>query len=136
MALLLDTCAALWLVEDQPVRRDVARVVDEAGAYGAPGFLSPVTAWEIGTLVSRGRLSLPTDPSSWFDYLLRATGLRLAKITPKILVASSNLPGRPPKDPAARIFAATAREFGGPLVTLDRLLLEYAAEGHIQALAC
>jgi PIN domain nuclease of toxin-antitoxin system len=60
----------------------------------------------------------------------------LADISVKILIASSFLPGTPPRDPADRIIAATAREHGYQLVTRDGLLLDYAAEGHIQALAC
>jgi PIN domain nuclease of toxin-antitoxin system len=53
-----------------------------------------------------------------------------------VLISPSFLPGIPPKDPADRIFAATAREYGYRLVTRDRPLLEYARQGHIQALAC
>jgi PIN domain nuclease of toxin-antitoxin system len=51
-------------------------------------------------------------------------------------MASSYLPGEPPRDPADRIIAATAREYGYCLVTRDRLLLEYADRGHIQVLVC
>ena len=54
----------------------------------------------------------------------------------KILIASSFLPGSPPRGPADRIIAATARECGYQLVTRDSVLLDYAEQGHIQALAC
>ena len=136
MALLLDTCAVIWIFQNQPIRESTADRINHAIAKREPVYVSPVTAWELGMLVSRGRLTLPTDPQSSFDRMLQGPGLHLAKITPSILISSSFLPGKPPKDPADRIFAATAREFGCPLVTRDRLLLEYAAEGHIQALAC
>jgi PIN domain nuclease of toxin-antitoxin system len=136
MALLLDTCAVIWLVEDQPIRSDASRLIDRTAASGEPVYVSPVTAWEIGSLASRGRLTLQVSPQRWFETLLQRSGTRLARISPSILISSSFLPGRPPKDPADRIFAATAREFGCRLVTRDRLLLEYAQEGHIQALAC
>ena len=136
MALLLDTCAAIWIFQNQPVRASTADQISHAIAKGEPVYVSPVTAWELGLLVSRGRLTLPTDPQSSFDRMLQGPGLHLARITPSILISSSYLPGRPPRDPADRIFAATAREYNWQLVTRDRLLLEYAAEGHIQALAC
>lgn len=136
MALLLDTCAAIWFAEDQPILGAVSRLMDRAAAEGESVYVSPVTAWEIGNLASRGRLNLQIGPQQWFEQLMQRSGARVARISPSILIASSFLPGRPPKDPADRIFAATAREYNWQLVTRDRLLLEYAAEGHIQALAC
>jgi PIN domain nuclease of toxin-antitoxin system len=38
-------------------------------------------------------------------------------------------------EPADRIIAATARALGATLVTRDRRLLDYAAAGHVAALA-
>jgi PIN domain nuclease of toxin-antitoxin system len=87
-------------------------------------------------LVSRNRMTLLMKPEAWFDRLLQAPGMSLAELSPELLIASSFLPGRPPRDPADRIMAATAREDGLRLVTRDRPLLEYADQGHIQALAC
>jgi PIN domain nuclease of toxin-antitoxin system len=52
------------------------------------------------------------------------------------LIASSFLPGRPPRDPADRIIAATARDYGCTLMTRDRALLDYGEQGHIRVLAC
>jgi len=48
-------------------------------------YLSPFTAWEIGTLVSKGRLHLTLSPEVWFDTLLALPGVRLAALTPKFL---------------------------------------------------
>lgn len=98
--------------------------------------VSPITAWEIGLLVSRGRVSLLMSPQRWFDRLLEAPGVTLSAMPPAVLIASSLLPGEPPADPADRILAATAREYGYTLVTRDRPLLGYAKQGHIQAIAC
>jgi PIN domain nuclease of toxin-antitoxin system len=105
-------------------------------AANEPVYISPITGWELGLLVSRGRMNLLTTPRRWFERLLQAPGMQLARLSPEVLISSSFLPGTPPKDPADRIFAATAREYGYRLVTRDRPLLEYAREGHIQALAC
>jgi PIN domain nuclease of toxin-antitoxin system len=60
----------------------------------------------------------------------------LTELTPEVLISSSYLPGSPPRDPADRIIAATARVQGYRLVTRDRLLLDYAEAGHVEALAC
>lgn len=135
-ALLLDTCAAIWLAQDEPVAPAVTQAIDQAAKDGVPVFVSPMSAWEIGLLNARGRLVMSMSPLAWFDALLAVPGIELADLTPRVLIASSFLPGDPPKDPADRIIATTARELGLQLVTRDRLLLDYAEQGHIQALAC
>jgi PIN domain nuclease of toxin-antitoxin system len=134
--LLLDTCAAIWIAEDQPIAKEAAEMIDRAITTSEPVYISPITGWELGLLVSRGRMNLLMSPQRWFERLLQAPGLQLAKMSPDILISSSFLPGVPPRDPADRILAATAREFGYRLITRDRPLLEYAREGHIQAFAC
>jgi PIN domain nuclease of toxin-antitoxin system len=35
-----------------------------------------------------------------------------------------------------RLLIATARELKAPLVTRDRRILDYAAQGHVDAIAC
>lgn len=136
MALLLDTCAVIWLVGDSPIRREVDLVIEQASIVEEPIYVSPVTAWEVGQLSARGRLNLQMDPQLWFERLLQRSRVKLITVSPEILISASYLPGKPPNDPADRIFAATARKFGHRLVTRDRLLLDYASDGHIDALAC
>ena len=97
----------------------------------ASTYISPITAWEVGMLASRGRLQLLIRPERWFANLFDAPGVRLADLSPDLLIASSYLPGTPPRDPTDRIIAATARELGATLVTRDRALLEYGEAGHI-----
>jgi PIN domain nuclease of toxin-antitoxin system len=112
------------------------KVLDEAHDAGTEVYVSPITAWEIGLLNSRGRLTLLIKPQLWFQRLLEVLEFRVADMSPQVLIASSFLPGTPPRDPADRIIAATAREYGYMLVTRDRRLLDYAAQGHIQAVGC
>jgi PIN domain nuclease of toxin-antitoxin system len=52
------------------------------------------------------------------------------------LIASSFLPADSLRDPADKIMVATAREQGLTLMTRDRMILDYAAKGHVSALAC
>jgi PIN domain nuclease of toxin-antitoxin system len=87
-------------------------------------------------LVARQRLNLLMTPERWFQRLLGQPGVRLADMSPDLLIASSFLPGKPPRDPADRILAATARDLGATLITRDRALLDYGAAGHISVLAC
>lgn len=134
--MLLDTCTTIWISKEEQLALEFMYDVERARIAGEPIYVSPVTAWEMGLLVSRGRVNLQMTPERWFVRLMEAPGLRLSDMPPSVLLASSFLPGEPPRDPADRILAATAREFGYRLVTRDRPLLEYAEQGHIQALAC
>ena len=132
--LLLDTHAAVWLVRGElPAARETLAT---AAQSEVPTYVSPITAWEVGLLVSRGRLNLLMTPQRWFARLFEFPGVQLADMTPDILIASSFLPGEPPRDPADRIIAATARDYGCTLVTRDRALLEYGEQGHFKVLAC
>jgi PIN domain nuclease of toxin-antitoxin system len=136
MPLLLDTCAVIWLTNGDAVSDHCIAAMNISRESGEPIFVSPITAWEMGLLVARGRLSLLMLPQRWFDRILQAPGMRLAEMSTDILIASSFLPGAPPNDPADRIIAATAREHGYALVTRDRALLDYAEQGHIQSIVC
>ena len=136
MPLLLDTCAAIWLTNGDKVSEHCVAAISACREAEEPIFVSPITAWEIGLLVARGRLSLLMPPQRWFDRLLQAPNVCLAEMPVDILIASSFLPGTPPNDPADRIIAATAREYGFVLVTRDHELQDYAAQGHIQSLLC
>jgi len=134
--LLLDTCAALWISENVRIAPNAVAAMHEAYRQSLPTFVSPITAWEVGQLVSRHRLHLITSPQRWFARLLEVRGVQLIGLSPDILIASSFLPGRPPRDPADRILAATARDLCATLITRDRALLDYGAAGHISVLAC
>src|SRR5437016_13942892 len=134
--LLLDTCAAIWLAQAEKLNDEATRALEKAYDAGVTAYVSPITAWEVGLLMSRGRLSLLIKPQLWFQRLFDVLNFRLAGMPPEVLIASSFLPGMPPRDPADRIIAATAREYGYRLMTRDRPLLAYAEQGHIQALGC
>jgi PIN domain nuclease of toxin-antitoxin system len=132
--ILLDTHAALWLASGGLTSNAVdllAAAVDK----DVPILVSPITAWELGILVARGRVALPSPPGNWLDEII-ATGASWAPLTPSVLIDASFLPGAPHRDPADRILAATARAFGFRLMTRDRKLLAYAEAGHLQAVAC
>lgn len=135
-SILLDTCAAIWLLGGEPMSSASRLAIRSAREANVGVHLSPFTAWEIGTLVAKERLLLTLSPYIWFEVLLALPGIRLAELTPKILIESTSLPGNPPTDPADRIIAATARVHGYVVVTRDRKLLQYARDGHIRTKAC
>ena len=135
-SVLLDTCTAIWLMNGEPLSDPGVAAIRSAQSANAGVYVSPFMAWEIGTLVSKGRLRLALSPEAWFDTLVAMPGVRLAPMTPKILVASTCLPQTPPSDPADRIIAATARICGYVIVTRDRKLIEYSRKGHIRVNVC
>ena len=134
--LLLDTCAAIWIDNGDPIATAAVGALDAADRARARTFISPMTAWEMGLLVAKGRISLPVRPEIWFSQLLMMGGITLAELSPDVLILSSFLPARAPTDPVDRIIAATARQYGYVVMTRDRALLDYADQGHIQAIAC
>lgn len=134
--LIADTCLAIWLLRDEPIAPSATEALNTAAAQQIPLFVSPISAWEIGLLVSRGRLNLSISPERWFTRLLGIPGVKLAEMPPHVLIGASFLPGTPPRDPADRVIAATARELGATLLTRDRLLLDYGRQGHVRVLSC
>jgi PIN domain nuclease of toxin-antitoxin system len=134
--LLWDTCAAIWIYEKAKLSQAALEAMSAAHRDGVPSYISPITAWEIGMLTAHGRLQLLIRPERWFSNLFEVPGVRLADMSPDVLIASSYLPGKPPKDPTDRIIAATARELGATLITRDRALLDYGTQGHVAVLEC
>lgn len=134
--LLLDTHATIWMMRNERLARAAQDAIDAASRFSATIWVSPITAWEVGQLVARNRLNLSVTPRGWLLRLLAVPGMRLAELSPEILIASSFLPGRPPKDPADRILLATARDLGATLVTRDRAILAYGESGQVSTLAC
>jgi PIN domain nuclease of toxin-antitoxin system len=133
---LLDTCAAIWLMAGERLAPASLEAMRAAHGANAGVHVSAISAWEIATLVARGRLRLTLAPEHWFAALLDQPGVRLAELSPAILVASVALPGRPPRDSADRMIIATARMADMPIVTRDEVILAYAAAGNVQAIAC
>ncbi len=135
-SLLLDTCTLIFLTEKRRLAPGAVEKLRAASEAGGMTFISPISAWEVGMLASRGRLQMLIRPQRWFAGLFDAPGVKLADMSPELLIASSYLPGRPPNDPVDRILVATARELGATLMTRDRALLRYGAQGHLAVVEC
>jgi len=133
---LLDTCAVIWTAHGDPLREPAASELQDAYRGGARLFVSPITAWEIGMLVAKGKMALALDPGLWFQRYCELPSVALAAMPTSVLVSSTSLPGTPPADPADRIIIATARAFGYVLVTRDARVLEYGARGHVRVIEC
>lgn len=134
--LLLDTCACLWLMHGDRMSASSLRAIGEAQTSRSGIYVSAITAWEVATLVRKGRYRLLVSPKIWFSRLLALVGVRLAELTPELLIDSTELPGVPPPDPVDRMIIATARHQGLVLVSRDRKLIGYGEQGHVRTLTC
>jgi PIN domain nuclease of toxin-antitoxin system len=137
---LLDTCAIIWLFNGEPLAPEAEKAIVDAGLAGGI-HISPASAWEIGMLARpRGGRNLAVtflpDPKTWFGKVVSRPGVRLAALSPGIAIDSSHLPEPLHADPADRLLISTARHLAVPIVTRDRRILDYAAAGHVQAMAC
>jgi PIN domain nuclease of toxin-antitoxin system len=86
--------------------------------------VSVISALEVAQLVRKGTLKLPLPLPDWFDAALQKADIQCLPVTPKLLHASTVLPGIH-KDPADRIIIATAQVHGARLVTADETIQTY-----------
>ncbi len=138
--LLLDTHALLWLVRGEfrtQAAQDAVEAAQDAGAL----YASAITAWEFGVaeLKRTGRPELGMAPNVWFRQALRATGAKLATITPAIAAEAASVPaiyGR--GDPGDCFLIATARVRRLSLVTRDGPILQLsgARPSYVQVVKC
>lgn len=134
MKVVLDTHVLVWLMEGESrLAAQSRRLIDEAATTGEV-LVSAITPWEIAMLIDKGRLVFNRDVSEWLELAFRVPGIHLSPLSPVISVGATRLPGLVHGDPADRIIIATARHEGACLITEDRAILDYAAQGHVQAL--
>jgi PIN domain nuclease of toxin-antitoxin system len=138
-AVLLDTCAVIWLANGDPMAPEALAAIRHAGrAEGV--FVSPVSAWEVGMLsrprAKRAAVRFLPDPRTWFATVMAAPGIREARLTPAIAIDASWLPGELHGDPADRLIVATARTLGVPVVTRDQRIIAYERGGDVGVVGC
>ena len=122
MSVLLDTHAALWLVQGDTRLSTTAR--DRISALGRDGiFISDLMLFELGVLVSKQRVVIagPLGPFLW-DF---SSHFRVLPVDAEIAALAVEL-ALPQTDPFDRVFVATARRHKLPIVTRDREIRESA----------
>jgi PIN domain nuclease of toxin-antitoxin system len=135
-ALLLDTHTWIWLVRGEPRFAEDVLELMSASAGARSLFLSVMSIWELSLLDAKGRISLSLPCLTWVRTALERSGAVTFPLTPEIAVESNHLPGTFHSDPIDRMLIATARVEGLTLVTRDRAILDYAAQGHVRAQSC
>ena len=132
--IVIDTHVLVWMVTDDQRLGAEARKTIEAAAGDTGVFVSAITPWEIAMLAQKGRLLLSREVGAWIEEALGLPGIELAPIVPAIAVDSVRLPGSLHPYPADRLIVATARHSGFPLLTADRSILTYGAQGFVQVM--
>jgi PIN domain nuclease of toxin-antitoxin system len=116
---LLDTHVWWWyLTGSDRLPGGLRRAID---ASPAECWLSPISVWELGMLVRRGRVRIPSTYAEWLGEALRLFPVREAPLTTKVAL-DSLVVALPHHDPADRFLAATCIVHGLILLTVDRRL--------------
>jgi len=133
--LLLDTHVWLWLVAgSSDLSAEARNAIERATAAGALR-IAAISLWEIASLAAHGRIVLGKSIRLWLDEALAEPGPAIDPLSPEIAIESYALPEAFHRDPADRLIVATARVANATLMTRDRRILDYAARGHLTAIA-
>ena len=120
---LLDTHVLLWW-KGEPAR--LSRAARRAIERSQPLLLSPISIWEVSTLLRLGRIELDRDLFAWVQDLLH-DDIDLAPLSaPAAAEAGSWGATEFPGDPADRLIYATAKDLHVPLITKDEQLRSFA----------
>ena len=134
--LLLDTHIWIWLVRGEGrIPEDILELIFAAAGSGSM-FLSVMSIWELSLLDAKRRITLNVPCLTWVRTALDRSGALTVPLTSEVAVSCHQLPGQFHDDPIDRILVATARIEGLTLLTRDREILDYAAQGHVRALSC
>lgn len=131
--ILLDTHPLIWFTQGETKLGTRARRLLSESFAARQAMVSPITFWEASMLANKGRIVLALAIKEWVNEVIKG-GVSLVPVSPEIAVAAGQLRGDIHGDPADRIIIATAQLLASPVVTADRKILDYAAEGHVQAI--
>lgn len=121
--ILLDTHTLLWWqAGGERLSSRAAREIAKAEVI----LLSPISFWEVTTLLSKGRISLDRDPYIWLEELLLDEQIDVTALSARTALAAGLLPDEFPGDQADRMLYATARDLLIPLVSKDMGLSSFA----------
>jgi PIN domain nuclease of toxin-antitoxin system len=118
--LLLDTHIWIWsFLEPRKIAPRTAQALQDPINEK---WLSPISLWELMTLVEKGRVALNVSVEEWMGQALKEAPIREAPLTTEVVLATKKI-SLPHRDPADTFLAATALVFGLTLVTSDVRLL-------------
>ncbi|MFI3157054.1 MAG: type II toxin-antitoxin system VapC family toxin [Methylococcaceae bacterium] len=125
MKILLDTCAFIWLVTDDPKLSELAKEIflDTDNEL----LLSAVTGFEIAVKYSLGKLHLTEPPKEFIANRMQANALTELPVSMAHALTLQDLPLYH-KDPFDRLLVAQAMVNQIPLLSADQQLSAYAID--------
>ncbi len=125
--LLLDTHIWIWYLEanSSQMSRQLTSLLERTGTDNRL-LVSDISYWEVAVKAAKGKLTLSVDVAVWLARASAAPGIRFHPIDRDVLLLSTRLAGTAHNDPADRMLLATAQLNNVPLVTADKLLIDYA----------
>ncbi|MFN5082597.1 MAG: type II toxin-antitoxin system VapC family toxin [Brevundimonas sp.] len=135
--LLLDTHALIRVVLNEPFDAEARSRVNDA-VVARSLFVSAATAWELGMIIRKPGVAtlLGRSLTDWFHDAIAVTRSMTLPLDADLMLSIAGLPEPLHRDPADRMLIATARVHDLTLVTRDQAILDYAALGHVKAIAC
>ena len=130
--IVLDTHVMVWLVEGLDLLGKGARELIDANEDELR--VSAISFWEMAMLTEKQRIALRSPLSRWKNTALTRSGIRTVPVDGEIAFQAGSLPGTLHGDPSDRIIIATARELACPLLTIDRAIILYGGQGHVEAI--
>ena len=113
----LDTCALVcWLSGQKDLSQAANEAIDRE-LDGGDILISAISALEIAEYVDDGRLGLSMDTRSWLSTVVSMEGVRMIPVDTEIAFRAATLSSA--LSSHQRLIVATARTFGGALVTPD-----------------
>jgi PIN domain nuclease of toxin-antitoxin system len=122
MNALLDTHAFIWWVTDaSQLSRNAKDFISDPDNQI---FFSVASAWEIIIKVNTGKLNIPEEVGTYItsrvtDNRFKVLGIELAHV-----IQVAKLPDLH-RDPFDRIILAQSQVMGIPIITIDRLIVQY-----------
>jgi PIN domain nuclease of toxin-antitoxin system len=125
--LLLDTHVWIWHLTGDAARLSpaVVSLLDRVG--GRSGLrVSDISYWEVAVKAAKQKITLSLDAAIWLQRAERSPGIRFLPLERDVLLLSTRLAGTAHNDPADRMLIASAQINNIPLVTADKLIIDYA----------
>ena len=124
MAVLLDTCAFLWWLEDAEELTEAARraIVDDPDCH-----VSVASFWEISIKISHGKLWLPHTVEKYIPEQMAANGFTQLPIGFRDVCRVSKMPFHH-KDPFDRLLVAQCEESKLSIISSDDVFDRYGIQ--------
>jgi PIN domain nuclease of toxin-antitoxin system len=125
MRAILDTHAILWWVTNNPQLSQTVRdiIADSDNIL----YLSVASSWEIIIKFNTGKLPLPKPPKQFIQSCLSVNRFESLAIDLPHVLQINTLPDHH-KDPFDRIIIAQAQVENIPILTVDRMIIEYPVQ--------